>query len=224
MAFRKYVELTDPATIRALSHPARAAILTHLHDRGPLTATEVSKLVAMSPSGCSYHLRTLAKLGFVDEERSDDGRERRWRAAVGGYGIPKSAQDSPEVLAAARLWGHRWVENHEKVLHSYLAAEEDIAPPWRKAATFYASTLHLTPEELISLGDRYLAMQDELVAREIGGGAPEGGRRVQLSFIAVPVVDGYGTAGEGRRAVRRPPPKTPRKTTQAPRKSPRKRG
>jgi DNA-binding transcriptional ArsR family regulator len=196
--FTNYVELTDAATIRALSHPARAAILSHLHEDGPATATEVSELVGLSPSGCSYHLRMLAKLGFVTEESSGDGRERRWRLAVRGFGIPKDAQDSPEVLAAARLWSRRWLEKHESELEAYLADEESFSSEWRKAATLYASTLHLTPDQVLELGYRYLAMLQEHEKQEVRGERPPGSRRVHLSFTAVPAVEG------GRRARRNP--------------------
>ena len=61
MAFGKYVEMTEPSAIRALAHPARMAILAYL-DEGPATATECSTAADESPSACSYHLRTLARL------------------------------------------------------------------------------------------------------------------------------------------------------------------
>src|SRR4026209_2071912 len=98
MPFKKtFVEMTEPTVIRAVSHPARVAILAYLAE-GPATATECSEAAGESPSSCSYHLRTLARVGFVEETASDDGRERRWRLKIDGHGIPKSAQDSPEVL------------------------------------------------------------------------------------------------------------------------------
>src|SRR5439155_2111489 len=79
MPFGNYVELTDPKVMRALAHPARTAILVYLDDFGPATATECSEAAEESPSSCSYHLRRLAQLGFVEEVPAEDGRERRWR-------------------------------------------------------------------------------------------------------------------------------------------------
>src|SRR6266508_3290555 len=114
--------MTDPKVIRAVAHPARVAILAYLYD-GPATATECSTAVEQSPSSCSYHLRTLAKLGFVEEVGSDDGRERRWRLKIKGHGIPKRAQDSPEVRAAARLWGRQWIAIEQRRLSEFLAGE-----------------------------------------------------------------------------------------------------
>src|ERR1051326_9388103 len=75
------VELTDPKTRRALAHPARIAIWTHLGMRGSATATECAEIAGLSPSACSYHLRTLAKYGLAEEDPASaaDGRERPWR-------------------------------------------------------------------------------------------------------------------------------------------------
>ena len=125
-------------------------ILAYLFD-GPATATECSTAAEQSPSSCSYHLRTLAKLGFVEEVSSDDGRERRWRVTVSGHGIPKSAQDSPEVQAASRLWGRQWVAIEQRILAEFLADEAREPAIWRKAATLSSHEVHLTPDEVIEL-------------------------------------------------------------------------
>jgi hypothetical protein len=70
--------------MRALAHPARIAIWQHLGLEGPATATECAAVAGLSPSACSYHLRTLARYGFVEEDRSHaaDGRERPWRVKI----------------------------------------------------------------------------------------------------------------------------------------------
>jgi DNA-binding transcriptional ArsR family regulator len=148
MAFRNYVEMTDPAVIRALAHPARAAILAFLSD-GPATATECSEAADESPSSCSYHLRTLAKLGFVEETASEDGRERRWRLKIEGHGIPKSAQESP-------------------------------------AATFSSHEVHLTPNDLLELAERFTAMLKPFLDRKDPDRRPEGARPVHVTLTAFP--------------------------------------
>lgn len=202
MPFRNYVELTDPDTIRALAHPARAAILAKLYDHGPATATECAEAAGESPSSCSYHLRTLAKLGFVEEAESDDGRERRWRVTVGGFGIPKEAQDSPEVLSAARVWMAQWVEKNQEILAAYLADEESYPPAWRKAATMYAGTGMLTPEQVLELGERFLELLREYTegdAQPPAGSDPAGARRVHVALTAVPWAPETRPPGEGRR-------------------------
>ena len=92
------VKLTDPKMMRALAHPARIAIWTHIAMRGSATATECAEVAGLSPSACSYHLRTLARYGFIEEDRASaaDGRERPWRARLLAFTL----EDSPDTTAA----------------------------------------------------------------------------------------------------------------------------
>ena len=184
MAFRKYAEITEPSAIRALAHPARMAILAYL-DEGPATATECSTAADESPSSCSYHLRTLARLGFVEQVPSDDKRERRWQLKIHGHGIPKSAQDSPKVRAAARLWGRQWVAIEQRILAQYLATEAKEPGVWQKASTLFSFEAHLTPDELIKLGERFTAMVDRYSARAESK-RPAGARPVHIALTAFP--------------------------------------
>src|SRR5882724_11914987 len=59
--------LTSTEALRALGHTTRLRILARLQLRGDSTATECAEEVGESASSCSYHLRTLAKHGFVEE-------------------------------------------------------------------------------------------------------------------------------------------------------------
>jgi DNA-binding transcriptional ArsR family regulator len=184
MPFGHYLELTDPKVMRALAHPARTAILSHLQEAGPATATECADVTEESPSACSYHLRQLAKYGFVELLQSEDRRERRWGAAIKGYGVPKDAQDRPDVLAALRPLTRRWFEDNQRVIAEYLATEPKFAPIWRKAATFSTGAPYLTPEELIQLGEQ---MQALIAPYELGRSErPADAERVHISFVGVP--------------------------------------
>ena len=62
--------------MRALAHPLRIELIEQLTFRGPLTATQCAALVGESPSSCSFHLRMLAKYGFVEEAAGGTGRQR----------------------------------------------------------------------------------------------------------------------------------------------------
>jgi DNA-binding transcriptional ArsR family regulator len=185
ISFRDYVELTDPAVIRALAHPTRMTILAYLFD-GPATATECSTAAEQSPSSCSYHLRTLAKLGFVEEVNSNDGRERRWRIKVSGHGIPKRAHDSPQVQAAARLWGRQWVAIEQRILSEFLAGEAHEPGIWRKAATFSSHEVHLTPDEVTKLGEQFTAMLEQFLDRTEPENRPAASRPVHFTLTAFP--------------------------------------
>ena len=98
------VEISDPLALRALAHPARIAILEYLVLEGPATATQCAEIAGLSPTACSYHLRALAKYGFVEEDASAavDGRHRPWRAKVVAVTFGEKADTPPAVRAAGR--------------------------------------------------------------------------------------------------------------------------
>jgi len=185
MDFTSSARMDDPDVIRTVAHPARMAILDFL-SAGPATATECSSTAGESPSACSYHLRTLAKLGFVEEVPSEDRRKRRWRLVVRGHGVPKSAQDSDEVRVATRAWGAQWVAMEQRILAQYIATEADEPKVWQKAATFSSAELHLTPDEVIELGQRIDALLEPFLDREDPAHRPPRTRPVRVVLTAFP--------------------------------------
>jgi hypothetical protein len=144
------VELTDPKMMRALAHQARIAIWMHLGLNGPATATECAEIAGLSPSACSYHLRTLARYGFVEEDRASaaDGRERPWRARLLAFNI----SEGPGVPAATQVASRLLVENMraaaEEVRVKYLARQSEYPADWQAASGELFSVAHVTPEEL----------------------------------------------------------------------------
>ena len=76
-------ELTDSRTLRALTHPVRIALIEALLLGGAMTATEVGERMGESPTTCSFHLRQLAKYGFVEEAGGGKGRGPAVAAELG---------------------------------------------------------------------------------------------------------------------------------------------
>src|SRR5215510_7400059 len=101
MAFDLPRELTDPKAMRALAHPVRLALLEALTDAGALTATEAGEIVKESPANASFHLRQLAKYGYVEEAEGGTGRRRPWKRKALGMRFSEVHKD-PETEAAAR--------------------------------------------------------------------------------------------------------------------------
>jgi len=60
-------EVSDARSFRALGHPVWLVLLETLVIDGPLTATEAAERIGESPTTCSFHLRQLARYGFVEE-------------------------------------------------------------------------------------------------------------------------------------------------------------
>jgi DNA-binding transcriptional ArsR family regulator len=173
--------------MRALAHPARLAILEHLHANGSANATECAREVGGTPQAASYHLRALAKWGLIREAESDDGRESRWELAARSIRFA-SGDDSPAFRAAARALGRRVFERDERLIDAYLAAEHDEPREWRAAATFASASVHVTVAELEEIAERLHAVMKEY-ERPNEAERPEGARRVHVVFRAVPRVE-----------------------------------
>jgi DNA-binding MarR family transcriptional regulator len=152
------VKLTDPRMMRALAHPARIAIWSHIGLRGPATATECAEVAGLSPSACSYHLRTLAKYGFIEEDRASaaDGRERPWRVRLLAFEM----QERPETSAAARVASRLLVENLRASVEEnrarYVNRQSEYPAEWQAAAGETFNVAYVTPDELTELRGKLL--------------------------------------------------------------------
>ena len=96
-------KLTDPRAMRAVAHPVRIALLEVLGTEGPLTATQAGELIGESPTTCSFHLRQLAKYGFIEEVAGVAGRKRPWRLVHTGMSFSDVSDDPETRLAATAL-------------------------------------------------------------------------------------------------------------------------
>jgi DNA-binding transcriptional ArsR family regulator len=160
--------------MRALAHPTRLALLDHLHTVDQATATECGEAVGDSPSSCSYHLRALAKWGFVVEGKRGPGRERPWRAAASRIEFPTDGLESAVLR-------DELVARQQQRVRDALRHEHEVPPRWRRAAQTSSAMLELTPLELEELGERYEALVEEFRNRP----DRKGTRRVVVSFGAV---------------------------------------
>ena len=190
----KSIKLTDPETMRALAHPARIALWQHLLLEGPATATECSPFAALSPSACSYHLRQLARFGFVeqDQEAAATGRERPWRAVVSSTTIEDL--DDPVAEMAARLLNSSLDEHWREARRRYLAHEENYPADWRRAAGGDQTVLYATADELARLRDQIRELYVPLI-RLSGQERPAGAQPVQGVIEFAPLFDPAGRAG-----------------------------
>lgn len=182
--------LADPDAMRALGHPGRLAIFLRLSLDGPATATQCAEVAGLSPSACSYHLRALARWGFVEEAPGcTDGRERRWRATTRGVSLRRDASQTPspdpERAAAERVLLDQALQTASRAVTDYLDHQADHEPDWCGAALVMGMALHLTRDELTELSER---MQELLAPYERADPAdrPPDARRVLWSIQAVP--------------------------------------
>jgi DNA-binding transcriptional ArsR family regulator len=180
-------ELTDPRTMRALAHPTRLTLLELLRHAGPLTATEAGERIGESPASCSFHLRQLAKYGFVEEApRPGGGRRRPWRAVDMGMTFT-DVHDDPETAEAAigleRVLRDRNLRRAQAGLDSRLAQPQE----WRRVLGMSDYTLYVTPEELKAVDDTILGLMRRYQDRiEDPARRPEGSLPIQMLWMAYP--------------------------------------
>ena len=169
--------LTSATELRALSHPTRLTLLTLLDEEGPLTATEAGERIGESPANASFHLRTLAKYGYVEEAPGGRGRQRPWQ-------VVRRANDIPgdELSAEAKLAADAFMElirqRDDERLRAYGRTRGDYPKEWRAAATEMRMSLHLTAAELAELRARF----EELIEPYAQGGAERRRGTVPVSF------------------------------------------
>jgi len=178
--------ITDPRAMRALAHPARIAILQHLAVDGPATATDCAEIAGLSPSACSYHLRALARHGFVQEDADSaaDGRHRPWRARAVAFSLPDNP-GQPAVRAAGRLLLESLQARSDEIRSEYLDREAQYPPQWQAAAGLHQDILHVTPDELAEVRSRVQAVLSDY-RRLDAADRPPGSHRVHVIVDLTP--------------------------------------
>jgi predicted ArsR family transcriptional regulator len=181
------LRLTDPRMMRALAHPARIAIWQFLGLEGPATATECAEVAGLSPSACSYHLRTLAHYGFVEEDLASaaDGRQRPWRAKVVAFTMGDGEQATPAMRNAGRLLSESIRASADELRESYRDREPQYPALWREALGTSYDVVHATPEELKTLQRQLVDLLGQY-RRLSRGERPPGARRVQVRIDLIP--------------------------------------
>jgi DNA-binding transcriptional ArsR family regulator len=176
--------------MRALAHPARIAILQHLVIEGPATATACAQVAGLSPSACSYHLRALARYGFIEEDPASaaDGRHRPWRASVLAISFGQDPDQPDAVQAAGRLLAASLQARIGEVRAHYLERESDYSPEWRDASGMRQDVLHVTAQELAAVRAEFAALLSSY-RRLDRADRPPGTRRVHAVLDMVPWFD-----------------------------------
>ncbi len=142
--------LTDPRTLRAMAHPLRLQLYELITREGTLTTTRASELVGESTASCSFHLRQMAKYGFIEEAPGGRGRERPWRRSQAGFSIPDPGDD-PAFAAALGHAASMALERSMRSLADYVQTREQFPQEWRDAALISDALLYLTVDELDEL-------------------------------------------------------------------------
>jgi DNA-binding transcriptional ArsR family regulator len=176
--------LTDVRSMRALAHPVRIALIEALTLGGAMTATEAGERIGETPTTCSFHLRQLAKYGFVEEAGGGKGRARPWRVTSIGYSL-SSVHDDPEAeIASNAVLRLRILGRYQ----TWLETKATYPRRWREAASDSEYLLYLTAGELDRLNkeltDLLLRYRERITDPSL---RPPGAVPVELLTFSFPI-------------------------------------
>jgi DNA-binding transcriptional ArsR family regulator len=183
------MEIGDPQAIKALAHPLRLDLIELLGTLGEATAARCGRILGVSQASCSFHLRQLARYGYVEEAgQGSDRRERLWRPASRRLRLdpgqtldPVVTQQLGQVLAKREM---------ERVL-AYLEGRPAEPAEWRRADVLTTATLPLSAAELAEVK----AQWNELLAPYLAKAQANahrlrpGQRHVRFFLAASPLPD-----------------------------------
>ncbi len=177
------MEIGDPQAIKALAHPLRLDLIELLGTLGEATAARCGRILGVSQASCSFHLRQLARYGYVEEAgQGSDRRERLWRPASRRLRLdpgqtldPVVTQQLGQVLAKREM---------ERVL-AYLEGRPAEPAEWRRADVLTTATLPLSPAELAEIKTQWNELLAPYLARaQANAHRPHPGQRHVRFFLA----------------------------------------
>ncbi|MER6101305.1 winged helix-turn-helix domain-containing protein [Streptomyces sp. NPDC001832] len=160
-------------------HEVRTALLDLLAEVGTVTATEAASRLGYSSGLCSFHLRQLARHGYIEEAPHNGGRARPWRLKQHA-----PAADGPMEQQFGDL--ARGLEDES--WQRWLIQRDEAPSEWRHDEAFSA-VAYLTPEEMSRVADvirRALAPYEDREQRPLA--RPDGARPVALITRLFPLL------------------------------------
>ncbi|MEU1437773.1 helix-turn-helix domain-containing protein [Streptomyces sp. NPDC005786] len=185
-------EITEPAALKALAQPRRQQLLQHLTLHGPATSAILARALGLNTGATSYHLRELARYGFVaDTVPQDPGahRARWWRAVPGDRRFPPPSRRTPGIrIVMDELDRHTYAADlalFERLQReSAAAADGGGTDEWADAHAYSRGSLRLTLPELRQFFEEYIALMNRYKRPEAE--TPSGARTVHTRLLAFP--------------------------------------
>jgi DNA-binding transcriptional ArsR family regulator len=175
------VDLSDLDTIRALAHPRRQRMLQHLGLHGPMTSAGLARALGLNTGATSYHLRELAKIGFVEEVPNlAHGRERWWRAPRRDLRLPPRSTQNPALRSVLdEAVRQELADDFDEFLRYQLGDDAG----WVDAALSSRSAIALAADEVTEFFDAYVALLNRYRQRTE---APADARTVAIRLLVFP--------------------------------------
>ncbi|MEV0494865.1 ArsR/SmtB family transcription factor [Streptomyces atratus] len=179
-------DITELAALGALAQPRRQQIFQHLTLHGPATSAILARALELNTGAISYHLRELARYGFVEDisaQEPDRRRARWWRAVPGDRRFPPRSRQSPEVrLAMDALNRHAYGAG--LALSEQLQRDSGERGEWADAFPYSRGSIRLTLPELRAFFEEYIALMNR--CKRSDADTPPGARTVHTRLLAFP--------------------------------------
>lgn len=165
---------------RLLAHPLRSRIVAHLRLHGGSTSAELARALSTHTGATSYHLRTLAAAGLVEDTGLGNAKTRVWA-------LPDTEEDDDDLVVTSLdaetaqddLWlAHDHVEHLSARAHAWVDGQAAWPPVWQDECGVRDSAVLVDEEQLAALNAELAAVLERY--RRIGAGTP-GARRVAVS-------------------------------------------
>jgi hypothetical protein len=196
-------------------------MLQHLTVHGSATSATLARALGLNTGATSYHLRELARYGFVEEvdrpaEAGGHGRERWWRAVPGDRRFPPRSRQSAEMrLVMDELNHHAYAADLELFEQMQVQAQRQLrtrgadgevgeADPWVDAFPYSRGSIRLTLPELRAFFEEYIALLNRYKRPEAD--TPPGARTVLTRFLAFPAAVTVPEAAPDAAPENRPAP------------------
>lgn len=177
----------DPALLRALAHPLRVEILAVLDELGEATATQIAEHVGESPSNCSFHLRQLAKAGFIERAEAK-GTSKPWRSAHSSRDL-RPEPGNPESMRTSASIASMYVQHEANRMVDFLTRHGLSDETWLPGITVNTATLWATPDELAQLAEDIHHIVDRFRGRKDPENRPAGSRKAHFFATLNPDFD-----------------------------------
>lgn len=173
-------EITELEVLRSLAQPRRQQILQHLTLHGPATSATLARALDLNTGATSYHLRELARQGFVEEVPDQThGRQRWWRYVKRDIRFPpRSGQDAATRMVVDDMNRQSFAADIE----AFHRAQNETAGEGEWADMPYSrGTIHVSYGELREFFEEYIALLNRYARSD-----QEGARTVLARFLAFP--------------------------------------
>jgi DNA-binding transcriptional ArsR family regulator len=178
----KSPKISDPTRVRALAHPLRLELLDVVGNLGSATATQCAEQTGESVASCSFHLRMLAKYGYI-EPAGRRGKEKPWRLVERSQVISPD-WDDPSSVTAAWEFAVFMLDFEAERLRGWLERARHEPPEWVDATTMKESTAWLTRDELAEVSRVLNELTDRFVERRADPSKRPAGARLMRVFAA----------------------------------------